>query len=79
MVQTERERLCAVLEVAIVFTSALSIEAYERIVGAAVKLTGARYAALGVIDQDGIGVEDFVATGLDEESVWGIGALPPST
>ena len=75
--QTEQERLRAVLEAAIVVTSELSIEAVlQRIVEAAVKLTGARYAALGVIDQNGTGLENFVTTGLDEETVGSIGDLP---
>ena len=75
--QTEQERLRAVLEAAIVVTSELSIEAVlQRIVEAAVKLTGAKYAALGVIDQNGTGLENFVTTGLDEETVGSIGDLP---
>ena len=52
VVQTEQDRLRAVLEAAIVVTSELSIEAVlQRIVEAAAKLTSAQYAALGVIDQ----------------------------
>src|SRR5919109_976759 len=54
-----------------------SIEAVlQRIVEAAAELTEARYAALGVIDQTGTGLENFVTTGLDEETIRRIGDLP---
>ena len=77
MVQTEQERLRAVLEAAIAVTSELSIEAVlQRIVEAAAKLTSARYAALGVIDQSGTGLENFVTTGFDEETIRSIGDFP---
>ncbi len=58
-------------------SSELSIDAVlQRIVEAAAELTGAAYAALGVIDQRGSGVEKFVVTGLDEETVEAIGPPP---
>ena len=77
MVQTDQDRLRAVLDASIVVTSELSIEAVlQRIVEAAAKLTRARYAALGVIDQSGTGLENFVTTGLDEETIRRIGDLP---
>jgi signal transduction histidine kinase len=69
--------LRAVLDASIVVTSELSIEAVlQRIVEAAAELTRARYAALGVIDQSGTGLENFVTTGLDEETIRRIGDLP---
>ena len=77
MVQTDQDRLRAVLDASIVVTSELSIEAVlQRIVEAAAELTRARYAALGVIDQSGTGLENFVTTGLDEETIRRIGDLP---
>ena len=77
MVQTEQDRLRAVLDASIVVTSELSIEAVlQRIVEAAAELTGASYAALGVIDQSGTGLENFVTTGFDEETIRAIGDLP---
>ena len=77
MVQTEQDRLRAVLDAAIAVTSELSIEAVlQRIVEAAAQLTGAKYAALGVIDQTGLGLENFVTTGLDDETRRAIGDLP---
>jgi signal transduction histidine kinase len=75
--QTEQDRLRAVVDAAIAVTSELSIDAVlQRIVEAAARLTGARYAALGVIDQRGTGLENFVTTGLDEETIRRIGDVP---
>jgi signal transduction histidine kinase len=71
------DQLRSVVEAAIAVTSELSLEAVlQRIVEAAAKLTGARYAALGVIDQAGTGLENFVTTGLDHETIARIGDLP---
>ncbi|WP_299037966.1 GAF domain-containing protein [uncultured Pseudokineococcus sp.] len=47
----------------------------ERIVSAARLLSGARYAALGVIGPDGL-LTDFVTSGLDAETIARIGDLP---
>jgi signal transduction histidine kinase len=75
--QTEQHRLRGVLDAAISVTSQLSIDAVlERIVEAAAQLTGARYAALGVIDRAGTGLERFVTTGIDEETRTAIGDPP---
>jgi signal transduction histidine kinase len=75
--QTEQDRLRDVLAAAISVTSELSIDAVlERIVEAAAQLTDARYAALGVIDRTGTGLERFVTTGLDDETVTSIGDPP---
>jgi signal transduction histidine kinase len=77
MPRTDQDRLRAVLDAAIAVTSELSIEAVlQRIVEAAAELTGAKYAALGVIDQSGTALENFVTTGLDEETIARIGDLP---
>ena len=77
MVQAEQDRLRAVLDAAIAVTSELSIEAVlQRIVEAAARLTDAKYAALGVIDQAGTGLESFVTTGIDDETIKAIGDLP---
>ena len=77
MQQTEDGRLRALLDAGIAVSSELSIDAVlQRIVGAAAELTGAAYAALGVIDQRGSGLEKFVVTGLDEATVEAIGPPP---
>jgi signal transduction histidine kinase len=77
MATTDDQRLRAVLDAAIAVTSELSLDAVlERIVQAAADLTEARYAALGVIDQSGTGLQNFVTTGLDRETIDAIGDLP---
>ncbi len=48
----------------------------QRIVETAADLTGARYAALGVIDQSGNALERFLTTGVDAETHAAIGDLP---
>lgn len=58
--------------------SELSLDAVlERLVEAAAELTGARYAALGVIDKEGGRLERFVVHGLDADEQAAIGE-PPS-
>src|SRR5262245_30656518 len=75
--QTEQDRLRGVLEAALSVTSELSLDAVlSRIVESAAELTSARYAALGVIDRSGTGLENFVTTGLDEETLTAIGDPP---
>jgi len=48
----------------------------DRICETAAELTGARYAAIGVIDEDGRGLADFVFHGVDEATARRIGRLP---
>jgi signal transduction histidine kinase len=48
----------------------------ERIVAAAADLAGARYVALGVIDQEGEGLSEFITYGINEEDAATIGPLP---
>ncbi|MFJ9161977.1 GAF domain-containing sensor histidine kinase [Streptomyces griseoviridis] len=48
----------------------------ERICATAAQLTGARYAAIGVIDEDGDGLGDFVHHGVDPDTARRIGRLP---
>ncbi|WP_110241571.1 GAF domain-containing protein [Nocardioides gilvus] len=48
----------------------------ERIVVVACHLVDAPYGALGVIAADGTGVQDFIHSGIDEETVRRIGHLP---
>ncbi len=47
-----------------------------RVLEAARELTGARYAALGVLDQDGRDLERFLTAGIDAETQAAIGQLP---
>ncbi len=70
-------RLRDLFEASIALNSELSLEALlQKIVETAATLTGARYAALGVIDESGGSLERFVTTGLDEETYDAIGDLP---
>jgi signal transduction histidine kinase len=70
-------RLRALLETGIALTSELSLDSLlQRLVEAATALTGARYAALGVIDESGAALERFVTTGVDPETHAAIGDLP---
>jgi signal transduction histidine kinase len=77
MAQTEYDRLRAVLDAAIAVSSELSLGAVlQRIVEAAASLTGAEYAALGVINPSRQGLERFVVTGIDDATREAIGDLP---
>ena len=71
------ERLRALVEVGIALSSELSLDALlQRLVEAAARLTGARYAALGVIDQSGTRLERFLTHGIDAETHERIGDPP---
>ncbi len=70
-------RLRALFEAGLAVSSELSLEALlRRLVEAAAELTGARYAALGVIDASGAELEQFVTHGIDDDLRAEIGALP---
>ena len=70
-------RLRALLAASMAIGSELSLEALlQRLVTTAAELTGARYAALGVIDPSGLQLESFVTTGIDDETHRAIGDLP---
>lgn len=73
----ENLRLRALVEAGIALTSELALDAVlQRIAEAAAEITGARYAALGVIDRSGRRLEEFVTTGLDDETRARIGHVP---
>ncbi len=70
-------RLRLLLEASTAITSELSLESLlQRLVTTAAELTGARYAALGVIGPSGLQLERFVTTGIDDETHRAIGDLP---
>src|ERR1700751_1799287 len=48
----------------------------ERVLEAARELTGARYAALGILDERRAALEHFLTAGLDEATRAGMGELP---
>ena len=75
--RTELDRLRILVEAGIALSSELSLDALlQRLVDTAAELTGARYAALGVIDKTGQALERFLTTGIDAETHAAIGDLP---
>jgi signal transduction histidine kinase len=73
----DQSRLRALLDVGVALSSELSLDVLlQQLAEAAAELTGARYAALGVIDRGGTALERFITTGIDEETHAAIGDLP---
>jgi signal transduction histidine kinase len=71
------ERLRALFAAGLAVTSELSLDTLlHRLVQTAAELTGARYAALGVIDASGSELEQFLTHGVDADLRAEIGALP---
>jgi signal transduction histidine kinase len=70
-------RLRVLVNAGIALSSELSLDALlQRIVETAAEITGAHYAALGVIDRTGQALERFLTTGIDAETHAAIGDLP---
>jgi signal transduction histidine kinase len=70
-------RLRVLVDAGIALSSELSLDALlQRITETAAEITGARYAALGVIDKTGQALERFRTTGIDAETHAAIGDLP---
>jgi signal transduction histidine kinase len=70
-------RLRALFSASLAVSSELSLDALlHRIVEVAAELTGARYAALGVIDASGTELEQFLTHGIDDDTRAEIGAPP---
>ena len=73
----DQERLRSLLTTGIALSSELSLDGLlQRVVESAAELTGARYAALGVIDPAGSQLERFLTYGIDAETHATIGELP---
>jgi signal transduction histidine kinase len=71
------DRLRLLVDAGISLSSELSLDALlQRIVETAAQLTGARYAALGVVDPAGVALERFLTTGVDEKTRAAIGDEP---
>src|SRR5512134_203696 len=71
------DRLRVLVDAGIAMSSELSLDALlQRIVETAAELTGAKYAALGVVDRSGQSLERFLTTGIDPETHAAIGELP---
>ncbi|MGH3070709.1 MAG: GAF domain-containing sensor histidine kinase [Gaiellaceae bacterium] len=73
----DTDRLRGLVDAGIALSSELSLDdLLQKLVETAAALTGARYAALGVINETGTGLERFLHTGIDAETVATIGDLP---
>ena len=73
----ETNRLRGLVDAGIALSSELSLDdLLQKLAETAAALTGARYAALGVIDQSGTALERFLHTGIDAEAAAKIGDLP---
>jgi signal transduction histidine kinase len=72
-----RDRLRGLVDAGIALSSELSLDALlQKLTETAAQLTGARYAALGVIDRTGTHLERFLTHGVDAETHARIGELP---
>jgi signal transduction histidine kinase len=70
-------RLRRLINVGRSLVSQLDLEAVlQQVLEAARDVTGARYAALGILDADRVRLERFIALGVDEETRTRIGHLP---
>lgn len=70
-------RLRELIDASIALNAELSLEnLLQKLVESAASLTGARYAALGVIDETGAALERFITAGIDQETRTTIGDLP---
>jgi signal transduction histidine kinase len=75
--QVEEERFRRLIDVGSSLLSELDLEAVlSSVVDAARELTGARYAALGVLDRERRELERFINVGIDEGTRREIGNLP---
>ncbi len=75
--QDQLSRLRVLVNAGIALSSELSLDALlQSIVEMAAEITGARYAALGVIDKSGQSLERFQTTGIDAETRAAIGDPP---
>src|SRR5215210_2223326 len=73
----ETDRLRGLVDAGIAISSELSLDdLLQKLVETSAALTGARYAALGVIDETGTELERFLTAGIDSETHAAIGELP---
>jgi signal transduction histidine kinase len=71
------DRLRSLINVGSLIVSDLDLDSLlGRVLDAARELTGARYAALGVLNEERTGLERFITRGIDEEAERAIGARP---
>jgi signal transduction histidine kinase len=71
------DRLQALLDAGVAIAGGIELEQIlPRLVQSACDLTGARYGALGVLDESGNRLDQFITTGLSDEVRAAIGDLP---
>jgi signal transduction histidine kinase len=76
-VALDERRLRSLIEVGRSVVAELDLEVVlRRVLEVARELTGARYAALGVVNDDRTGLERFITAGIDERTRAEIGDLP---
>ena len=76
-VATARDRVDRLLDAVLAVGSDLDLQAVlRRIVEVAVTLVEATYGALGVLDQGGVGLSEFITVGIDDADVARIGPRP---
>src|SRR5205085_12542939 len=75
--QLDAARLGRLIEVGRSLVSELDHDGVlDRVLATARELTGARYAALGILDEDRRELEQFITRGVDDETHRAIGELP---
>jgi signal transduction histidine kinase len=75
--ELEPDRLRTLIEVGSLIVSELDLDSVlGQVLDAACELTGARYAALGVLDEGRTELERFITRGIDEEVERAIGTRP---
>jgi signal transduction histidine kinase len=75
--ELEPDRLRTLIEVGSLIVSELDLDSVlGRVLDAACELTGAHYAALGVLDEGRAELERFITRGIDEETERAIGTRP---
>lgn len=76
-ITTSQASLAPLLDAVLAVGSDLDLkDVLQRIVEAAVLLVGAEYGALGVLDERGVGLSQFITVGIDAAGVALIGAPP---
>jgi two-component system, NarL family, sensor histidine kinase DevS len=76
-VRATADRLWALIEAGVFLSEELDLQAVlARVVETAKDVIGSRYAALGVLDEHGTGLSDFIFRGLSEDHRQKIGHLP---
>ncbi len=71
------EQFRALVEAGMVLAKELSLElVLQNIAELACKVVGARYGAVGMLNEDGEGLSQFITVGIDEETKERIGSLP---